>query len=231
VIRNTSLSFPPPLAGRVGWWGSFSGPRSFVSIAACAAASRATGRESSSQWVIEVTSRMVARRVVVLTAASACLLIVADQATQRWAREALPKSNPYSSCTPGTCVHLLGSWLVLKRSVGHPWPLPAGLLLTYAPGVFIILVFVALIAALRFYRATPAVAVGLILGSSTSLLLSNIIRGRVDRFIAIGHGGTPDFILNVGDLALIRGGLILAIAAATGSVRPYRRRRPRPRPR
>jgi tetrahydromethanopterin S-methyltransferase subunit E len=68
-------------------------------------------------------------------------------------------------------------------------------------------------------------AVGLIIGAQSSTLYSYIRNGEIEKFVAIAYGGRPYTYFTFGIAAFLAGWLILLAGIATGSVRPFRRRR------
>jgi lipoprotein signal peptidase len=154
------------------------------------------------------------------------ILFLLDQATQRWAYQALPRAYPFNTCHPDSCIQLLGSWLVLKRSIGLPLLLPGGTLTSLAFGALLpTLALVVLIATGGIRYPIHAIAVGLIMGAAASAVYSYLRYNEIEKFIAIELGGRPYTYFNGGLAALLVGSIILSAGIATGSVRWSRRRR------
>jgi hypothetical protein len=177
-----------------------------------------------------MSSPITTRRVTAVVASVGFLLFLLDLTTQRWAYQALPRAYPFNSCHPDSCIQLLRSWLVLKRSISLPLPLPGGPLITYVVGALLILAPAALVVTGGIRYPLHAVAVGLVIGAESSTLYSYLRYGESEKFIAIAYGGRPYTYLTFGIAAFIIGWLILVAGIATGSVRLSRRRR-RPPPR
>src|SRR5205823_3959498 len=124
----------------------------------------------------------------------------------------------------------LGSWLVLKRSISIPQPLPDGLLTSYFLGAVPILFVVALLVTRGIHYPIHAMAAGLVIGAESSSLYSWLRYGEIEKFIAIPFVGRPYIYLTLGIPAFLIGSVIVLAGIATGSVRWSRRRRlPRPR--
>jgi lipoprotein signal peptidase len=176
-----------------------------------------------------MSNPLTRRQVAGLAASVGLLLFLLDQASQRWAYQALPRVRiHFNTCHPDSCTHLLGSWLVLKRSISLP--LPGGLLTSLLLGALPILVLVVLIGTGGIRFPIHAVAVGLMMGAAASAIYSYLRYSEIERFIAIAYGGRPYTYFNFGIAALLIGGIVFLVGAATGSIRFSRRhRRPRPR--
>jgi hypothetical protein len=168
--------------------------------------------------------------VATVAASVGLILFLLDQATQRWAYQALPRAYPFNSCHPDSCIQLLGSWLVLKRSISLPWPVLGGPVSSLVLGALPILPLVALIATGGIRYPIHAIAAGLLTGAQASAIYSYLQYNEIEKFIAIAYGGRPYTYFDIGFVGLLLGGIVFLAGAATGSVRWSRRRRlPRPR--
>jgi hypothetical protein len=153
------------------------------------------------------------------------ILFLIDQATQRWADSALPRAYPFDTCHPDSCIQLLGSLLVLKRSISLPLELPGSSLVSVAFGAVPILAGIAVIMSGGIRYPIHSIAVGLVMGAATSSAYSYLRYGEVEKFIAVAYGGRPYTYFDFGIAALVVGGFVFLAGIATGSVRFSRRRR------
>jgi hypothetical protein len=163
--------------------------------------------------------------VAAVAASVGLILFLLDQTTQRWAYQALPRAYPFNTCHPDSCIQLLRSWLVLKRSISLPLPLPGGPVTTYGVGALLSLAPAALIVTGGIRYPIHAMAAGLVIGEGSSAFYSYLRYGEIEKFIAIAFGGRPYSYFTIGFAAFLIGSLILLAGIATGSVRLSRRRR------
>lgn len=177
-----------------------------------------------------MSNPLTRRQVAGVAASVGSLLFILDQATQRWAYQALPRAYPFNTCHPDSCLQLLGSWLVLKRSISLPLLLPGAPLTSHVLGVLAILAVVAVIMTGGIRYPIDAMAAGLIIGAASSAVYSYLRYGEIEKFVAIAVGGRPYTYFDFGIAALLIGSIVLLAGIATGSVRLSRRlRRPGPR--
>ncbi|GAA4852221.1 hypothetical protein GCM10023221_34970 [Luteimicrobium xylanilyticum] len=150
------------------------------------------------------------RRLVVLLAAIAAVVLVLDQLTKAWAQHALRDGKTVD--VPGGFFHLrlvYNPGAALSIATGMTW------LLT----IIVVVVVVFIVRSLRRLRSTGwAVALGLLLGGAVGNLADRLLRapgvarGYVVDFIGYGHW----FVGNVADIAIVVAAVLIALLALRG---------------
>jgi signal peptidase II len=150
------------------------------------------------------------RRLVVLLAAIAAVVLVVDQITKAWAQHSLRDGKVVD--VPGGFFHLrlvYNPGAALSIATGMTW------LLT----IIVVVVVVFIVRSLRRLRSTGwAIALGLLLGGAVGNLADRLLRapgvarGYVVDFI--GYGGW--FVGNVADIAIVVAAVLIALLALRG---------------
>ncbi|MGC5168276.1 signal peptidase II [Luteimicrobium sp. DT211] len=150
------------------------------------------------------------RRLVILLAVIAAVVLVLDQVTKAWAQHALRDGKEID--VPGGFFHLrlvYNPGAALSIATGMTW------LLT----IIIVVVVVFIVRSLRRLRSTGwAVALGLLLGGAVGNLLDRLLRqpgfarGYVVDFIGYGNW----FVGNVADIAIVVAAVLIALLALRG---------------
>jgi len=150
------------------------------------------------------------RRLVVLLAVIAGVVLVVDQLTKAWAQHALRDGKVVD--VPGGFFHLrlvYNPGAALSIATGMTW------LLT----IIVVVVVVFIVRSLRRLRSTGwAVALGLLLGGAVGNLADRLLRapgvarGYVVDFIGYGDW----FVGNVADIAIVVAAVLIALLALRG---------------
>ncbi len=150
------------------------------------------------------------RRLVILLAGIAAVVLVLDQVTKAWAQHALRDGKVID--VPGGFFHLrlvYNPGAALSIATGMTW------LLT----IIVVVVVVFIVRSLRRLRSTGwAVALGLLLGGAVGNLADRLLRapgvarGYVVDFIGYGDW----FVGNVADIAIVVAAVLIALLALRG---------------
>ena len=150
------------------------------------------------------------RRLVILLAAIAAVVLVLDQVTKAWAQHGLRDGKVVD--VPGGFFHLrlvYNPGAALSIATGMTW------LLT----IIVVVVVVFILRSLRRLRSTGwAVALGLLLGGAVGNLADRLLRapglarGYVVDFIGYGDW----FVGNVADIAIVVAAVLIALLALRG---------------
>jgi signal peptidase II len=150
------------------------------------------------------------RRLVILLAAIAAVVLVVDQLSKAWAQHTLRDGKVID--VPGGFFHLrlvYNPGAALSIATGMTW------LLT----IIVVVVVVFIVRSLRRLRSTGwAVALGLLLGGAIGNLADRLLRapgvarGYVVDFIGYGHW----FVGNVADIAIVVAAVLIALLALRG---------------